>query len=439
VNGRKIFCHGTNHVPLDALHSRDPQHVPALFEMLVDLYCNMVRSWGGNVYEDNAFFDECDRHGIMVWQDFAMACAVYPQTDEFAARIRCEGESVVLKLRNHPSIVLWAGNNEIDQCYGWSRLGVDPNTDIHSRKVLPEVVRRLDPYRPYLASSPYLSPEYVRRGSQSRFAPEDHLWGPRDDFKGPYYSSSRAHFVSEIGYHGCPAIETMRELLPAESLWPSKDNDAWLTHCVRPQPELQSYNYRIPLMAKQIAVLFAEEPQNIEDFIFASQASQAEAVKTFMERWRMGKWRRTGMLWWNLRDGWPLISDAVVDYFGRRKLAYGYLKASQADVCVCISEPETGVHRLMAVNDLISAMETRVTVTDLDSGETLFDRDVQIRPDCSMSIGRLPAASQPAMWHIRWQGPSGEGQNWYLAGPRPFSIESYRGWVSALRQRGALP
>src|SRR4029453_14881874 len=108
-------------------------------------------------------------------------------------------------------LVLWAGNNEIDEAYAWSGLSIDPNTDRLSRQVLPEGVRRLDPLPPPPPSSPYRSPEYVRRQKQIdtlpepfNAQPEQHLWGPRDDFKGPFYTRSLAHFASEIGYHGCP-------------------------------------------------------------------------------------------------------------------------------------------------------------------------------------------------------------------------------------------
>ena len=261
VNGQKIFVKGTNWVPLDALHSRDRRHLEKTFAMAIDLNCNMLRCWGGNVYEDHAFFELCDTHGILVWQDFALACACYPQDEEFIGQIRHEAESVVKKLRNHPSLVLWSGNNENDQAYTeWTPLKRDPNAcDKISRQVLAEVVGKLDPLRNYLPSSPYYSPELMANGLAHDMRPEDHLWGPRDDFKGPFYMSSNAHFVSEIGYHGCPELESMREMLDADKLWPWQENDQWLTKAVRSFPAQTNYNYRIPLMASQIEVLFDKE------------------------------------------------------------------------------------------------------------------------------------------------------------------------------------
>ena len=117
VNGKAIYAQGSNWVPLDALHSRDERHLAGTIEMVLDLNCNMVRCWGGNVYEDHAFFDLCDQHGILVWQDFALACAIYPQDDEMAQQIHVEARAIIRRLRHHPSLALWAGNNENDEAF----------------------------------------------------------------------------------------------------------------------------------------------------------------------------------------------------------------------------------------------------------------------------------------------------------------------------------
>ena len=123
VNGVPILVKGSNWVPADAFHSRDAARYEKILALFIDLGCNFLRSWGGNVYEDDAFFDICDRNGIMVWQDFAMACAIYPQTPEFLEVMRQEAISVVRKLRNHPSLALWSGDNEVDESYYFLRPG----------------------------------------------------------------------------------------------------------------------------------------------------------------------------------------------------------------------------------------------------------------------------------------------------------------------------
>ncbi|MGE5532073.1 MAG: glycosyl hydrolase 2 galactose-binding domain-containing protein [Bacteroidota bacterium] len=434
VNGEKIFAKGTNWVPLDALHSRDPQHLLGAMEMICDLNCNMIRCWGGNVYEDHAFYSLCDENGIMVWQDFALACALYPQTDGFCAVIGNEARTIVRRLRQHPSIALWAGNNENDGFYygGWLAAPVDPNTDRLSREVLREVVRQHDPFRDYLPSSPYMSPEVIATGEPNKYMPEQHLWGPRDDFKGPYYTGSNCSFVSEIGYHGCPNRESLEKMMDPEHLWPWQDNEQWLTHAVRPLPQMTNYNYRIPLMGEQIEVLFSEIPDNLDDYILASQISQAEAKKFFVERFRSGKWQRTGILWWNLRDGWPIISDAIVDYYGSRKLAYEYLKRVQADVCAICDEAADGRHTVHVVNDTLKQAAGHLTVRDLDSGTVLFDSDYTVATNDRLEVGSIPAATQAAMWVLEWTANGQAFRNHYLAGPRPFKLDHFRHWLASL-------
>ncbi|MDW8290210.1 MAG: glycoside hydrolase family 2 TIM barrel-domain containing protein [Armatimonadota bacterium] len=432
VNGVKVFAKGTNWVPLDAFHSRDIQHVQPTVEMLLDLNCNMVRCWGGNVYESDRFFDLCDEHGIMVWQDFALACAIYP--DEIIPAMKAEAEQIVRRLRNHPCLVLWCGNNEIDHTYFWTGTGIDPNTDKISRQVLAEVVRQLDPFRPYLPSSPYVSEEVIRRGGDTNLTPEQHLWGPRDDFKGPTYTYSLAHFVSEIGYHGCPDRRTLEQMMEPEYLWHWQGNEQWLTHATRPLPRMTDFNYRIPLMAKQIAVLFDAVPDNLDDFILASQISQAEALKFFIERWRQRKWRTTGILWWNLRDGWPIISDAIVDYYYRKKLAYVYVQRVQTDVCAMLSEPEAGMHTLIVVNDTLQPAEGQVEVVDAESDLLLLAAAYHVEPNDKSVVGAIPQISSPALWLIRWRDEQGrEYLNHYLAGNRPFRLQQYRQWLQLLR------
>lgn len=435
INGKKVFIKGTNWVPLDAFHSQDSQHLHRTFDMVLDLNCNMLRCWGGNVYEDRAFYELCDEHGVMVWQDFALACALYPQTDDFADSIRREAEQVVRKFRNHASLALWAGDNECDLVYGWAgREQIDPNTNRLTREVLPRVLERLDPHRAYLPSSPYVSPSLFALPSDQRHThmPEDHLWGPRDDFKGPFYTSSKVHFVSEIGYHGCPDVETLRKMFDKDHLWPWQDNDQWLTHAVRPILESTDYNYRIKLMADQIAVLFNIIPENIEDFVLASQISQAEAMKFFIEKFRMGKWRQTGLLWWNLRDGWPILSDAVVDYYYRKKLAYDFMKRIQTNVCAMCREAEAGQHALVIANDTLCPADGSVIVRDVDTQNTLLQSEYRVFANDNTIVGNIPTPSAPSMWLIEYIHSGQTHYNHYLAGSRPFSFNVYKSWLTRI-------
>jgi len=426
VNGVPILVKGSNWVPADAFHSRDAGRYEKILALFIDLGCNMLRSWGGNVYEDDAFFDICDRNGIMVWQDFSMACAIYPQTPEFLAVLRNEAISVVRKLRNHPSLALWSGDNEADQSYFFS--GLDPAHNKITREVLPQVVFQCDPYRPYLPSSPYMAPEVVATG-KTELMPEDHLWGPRDYFKSTYYTQHTAHFVSEIGYHGCPGLSSIQRFVDEHHVWPWKDNPQWVFHST----DMSGNPYRINLMANQVKELFGEIPDNIQDFILASQVSQAEAKKFFVEMTRLKKWRSTGLIWWNVMDGWPQFSDAIVDYYFNKKLAYYYLRRVQQPVCLMVNEPQDWRVRVVVGNDSREDARGHYRVWDADSGETLLEGDYASKANENLELGSIPVFhSGKRLFLMEWTANGHRYVNHYLQGLPPFSLAQYKSWLSKI-------
>ena len=430
INGVPVFCMGSNWVPADALHSRDAGRYASMLELWRETNSNILRCWGGNVYEDHAFFDLCDRQGIMVWQDFSMACALYPMDEGFLAEIRAEAEHVVRKLRNHPSIILWSGDNEIDE-FSWGA-GVNPGDNRITREVLPQVVARHDPYRPYLPSSPYIAPA-VWRAQNLQLLPEDHLWGPRDYYKGRYYTSSPACFVSETGYHGCNSLSSIKGFISPDKLWPWQGNDEWLTHAAEMDGPDGPYAYRIQLMADQIHEMFGCDPDNLPDFILASQISQAEAKKYFIERFRLSKWRRTGIIWWNLIDGWPQISDAIVDYYLDRKLAYSYIRRSQKPFCLMFDEPEDRRLTLYAVNDTRTAKTFTYTVTN-DRDHVILAGSSRVGPDESAPVASIPATAEKRYYLIRWDDGEERGLNHYFANIRDIDLAYYQTLLDALAE-----
>lgn len=429
INGEKVFITGSNWVPLDAFHSRDIERISPAIELAEDIGCNMLRCWGGNVYENDLFYELCDRKGIMVWQDFAMACGIYPQDSEFRRRIAAEARKVVQRLRQHPCIVLWSGDNECDNVYLWSSGGKrDPNTNVLTRKVLPQVLREEDPTRPYLPSSPYIDQEAFAAGE--RFLPENHLWGPRNYYKSDYYLNALCHFASEIGYHGCPSPDSIRRFISPEKLWPYKDNPQWLLHSTSPVPEAHLYDYRVELMATQIRELFGNVPDNLEQFALASQICQAEADKFFIEFFRSAKWRRTGIIWWNLIDGWPQFSDAVVDYYFVRKLAYYYIKVSQQPLCLMLAEPEGSVQRLIAANDTREIAELRYRLMDVETDDVVAEGTAVAMPDAVTTLTVVPFSKYDQRFYvIEWESARGSGKNHYLAGEPPFDLGQYLRWL----------
>ncbi len=438
INGKKIFAMGTNWVPVDAFHWRDEDRLPGILPMLDDLGCNIVRCWGGNVYENDLFYEYCDAHGIMVWQDFAMACGIYPQEDiasggRFAKELYDEVRTAVRRLRNHPSIILWAGDNECDMAFYWGGEKRDPNTNTPTRKIIPEALKVTDLSRPYLPSSPYVDEEAYRSGGEIS---ENHLWGPRDYFKGNFYKNTVCHFASETGYHGCPSPESLKKYIDEDHLWPCLGDRQWLVHAATMDGREDSpYGYRIRLMWNQVETLFGKDEAATADlasFSLASQISQAEAKKYFIERFRLSKWRRTGIIWWNLIDGWPQISDAIVDYYFDKKLAYGYIKRSQQPLCLMFDEPAGGSLTLYAVNDTQDDKTFAYSVED-DSGTVIASGNARVRSDVSAPVCSIPAPAEKRYFIIRWDDGEREGINHYFANMPGIDLEYYRTLLEKLK------
>lgn len=413
INDQKVFLLGTNWVPTDALKGIDDKRMKKAMKLLLDLRCNALRVWGGGSYESDAFYDFCDKNGIFVWQDFMMACATYPQDEVFQKAIRLEAAYQVKRLRNHPSICLWAGDNESDFAYFyWTGTHFSPNKEnFLTRKVLPELLKEEDAERPYLPSSPYLDLEAEKMPGTS--LSEDHAWGPRDYFKGDYYRNVACYFASEMGYHALNSPKSLRKFL--KEPWPLftlKDEKRvptleYLCHSTSVRPDYESpYAYRIELLDNQVATLFKKKPENLKDYSFASQISQAEALKYFIERMRKDMKRNGGILWWNLLDGWPQVSDAIVDYYFDKKLAYEYVKRSQDDLLLFMDEGEN--LDLFVSNRLGVGKEVTATVFDAKTKEVLLSENISVHPYSSKKIHSFSRDDEKKLFILRLADESGK-------------------------------
>lgn len=438
VNGTPIFMKGTNWVPLDAYHSRDKEHVKAAVDMLADLNCNMIRCWGGNVYEDDEFFDLCDKYGILVWQDFSLGCSVYPQDSGFAKKTEKEVASVVRKFRSRTSLALWAGNNENDQAYFWRKVSpkpISPEHDRISRETIPNTIYEYDWTRPYLPSSPYLSPK-VFDSPEKYAAPEVHLWGPRGYYKIPFYTDAIAPFVSEIGYHGCPNRKSLEKMMTKKCVYPwnkkGEFNKEWQAKATMAFQHGKTCITRNSLMVKQAKLLYGECPKDLDDFILASQLVQAEAKKYFIELWRTKKFEnKTGLLWWNLRDAWPILSDAIVDYYGSKKLAYSFIKRVQTDVCAMIDDD----FKLVVANDTLKPAKGHVKVIDADSKKTVFEGDFEVPANAKADIAQLPTQDGQGVLLIEYSVGGKSQFNHYMYGKPPFKLADCKRWVKTINSK----
>ncbi len=430
VNGSPVYMHGCDWSPMDAFHSRDAQHLQKCLDMLVDLNCNMIRIWGGGVYEPDALYDFCDRNGILVWQDFMMGNVEPEQNDSFAKTIADEARSVVVRLRSHPCLALWCANNEQDRSVAshWGENAPDPAGDRISRKTLPRVLRDFDPFTPYIPSSPWWTPDVV--AGKAKLS-QDHLWGPRAQyFKGAFWTANTPTFVSETGYHGCPNVESLKKMMTPECVYPWPDakdkfsfNSEWQCKATVAYPEQGpggGGNGRNSLMPKQAAVLFGQTPDRLEDFVLASQHAQAEALKTWIELSRSRKGRTWGLLWWNLRDGWPILSDGVVDWYFGKKQAYAAIRQSSQDELVMIRDDR----KVIAVNDRFHAVKGTVRITDWESGKVAMVRSFEVAANATAELGAIAWSGQ-GVFLIEAEMDGDRLRNYYLYGDPPFDFTRF--------------
>ena len=433
VNGKRIYLKGTNWVPADAFHSNDAARIPKILELVKDINCNAMRVWGGGVYESDEFYDWCDANGVFIWQDFMMACGAYPHTDRMKAQLKEEAEVIIRRLRRHASICLWAGDNECDSFYFGDYDGrVDPADNVLTRQILPAALHAEDLSRPYLPSSPYISTASYRAG-HAQDTPEQHLWGPRDYFKGRFYHDHTATFASEMGYHGCNSPASIRRFIPEEDLWPETDNAMWKYHAASPELEDSPYTYRILLMSNQIRYVFRQAPEDLDTYARMSQICQAEAKKFFVESFRSHKGVRTGLIWWNIMDCWPQFSDAVVDYYFCRKLAYFYIRRSQQPVCLMMDD-KSGVLTLYGVSDQLNNTAITYRVTDSDTGAVVAAGTAELRADASTPLQAIRDDGGIHFYAIEWTDANGEkGFNHYLQGKPLYDFDWY---LACLKRHG---
>lgn len=429
INGRETFILGTNWIPADALYSQAQARLPKNLQLLDEIGCNMVRVWGGGIYEPDEFYQFCDEHGILVWQDFMMACAAYPQDEWFLNKFRVEVEQTVKRLRNHPSIVLWAGDNECDYFATFHNPGMNPSENRLTREVIPQVLFTEDPNRPYLPSSPY----YDDAWCQTKIMPsENHCWGARDFFKSDYYKTcDNATFISEIGYVGIPLDKSLSKFISEEQLYEFYSDDH-VCHLVNPTAVNPFYIFRADQNLSNVKNLFGAMPKDVKDIPVCSQIVQAEAVKYFIERMRIRKDVKHGIMFWNLIDAWPVVADALVDYFYEKKLAYDYVLKSQQYVCMIMDETEDGI-LLGAVNDTNKQETLRYKVSNVVTGEKMHEGECVVEANGLSNI-LFDWSKDRTFYLIEWETAEGKkGYNHFVSNIQNVSLDEY---LTAIRKCG---
>lgn len=321
VNGKPVFLKGMNWTPCDSIYPRaDRDRYEKLITFARENNINTLRVWGGGIYESDWFYELCDREGILIWQDFMFACGFYPYDEPFMEAVREEAEVVVKRLRSHPSLLVWCGDNEDDWIY-MMHFGKDFYKNPINRWCLPNVCSRLDPLRPYVKSSPFSPSDDMDPNSPD--AGDAHLWYHGHSYKSENYMNVRPRMVTEMGHLALPDMDIVKTFIPENCLWPM-DNEPWRSHSSDPI-RLGWGHYRINSLYDSIKAAGLEKPETLEDMIEKTQRLQAEATRCWVETYSSdpGCW---GVLLWNLADGWPQISDAYIAYPFAPKAAMAVVK-----------------------------------------------------------------------------------------------------------------
>lgn len=332
VNGKDIFAMGADYIPEDHLLGRvNPGTTRKLLEQCKAANFNAVRVWGGGYYPEDWFYDICDELGLMVWQDFMFACAVYDLTPEFEANIRAEFVDNIKRLRHHPSLGLWCGNNEMEQFVSEGNWVSKPS-EVRDylfmyERVIPEVLKQYDPDTFYWPASPssggsFDDPRDPNRG-------DVHYWDvwhgnkPFSDYRNYFF-----RYASEFGFQSFPSMKTIETI--------SDDPADWniFSYIMEKHQRNAGANGKILNYLQQTY----RYPTQFPVLLYASQMLQAEAIKYGVEHFRRNRGRCMGAIYWQLNDCWPVASWASIDYWGRWKALHYYAKRFFAPVMVSCEE-----------------------------------------------------------------------------------------------------
>lgn len=390
VNGRPIFCKGGDYIPQDIFPARVTDS--SVRNMVVDMAManyNMVRVWGGGYYPDEVFYETCDEMGIMVWQDFMFACAMYPGDPEFIANVTKEFDFQIPRISSHPSVVLFNGNNEVD--VAWKNWGFQAQYLIFGKdaekietaykllfqSVLPERVVLFSSV-PYIHTSPLSNwgkDEYYNHGSQ-------HYWGvwhgkdPIEDF-----DKKSGRFNAEYGFQSFPQMSTIRTFAQKED-W-RLDSEVMKNH--------QKSYVGNGMIDKQTKRLYGDAT-NFEDFVYRSQLTQAKAVGIAISSHRIQAPRCMGTLYWQVNDCWPAPTWSSVDYYGNWKALHYRAREDYRAITVLEKTEKLGDEKYYLVSDQPGIQEiTLKTKVYALSGE-LLGEDIhlyELSPLASVLVGDI--------------------------------------------------
>lgn len=333
VNGIKIFAMGANYIPEDQILSRcNPERTRTLLKSCAAANYNMIRVWGGGIYPDDYFYDMCDKLGILVWQDFAFACAVYNADIDFCTNIKQEFIDNVKRIRNHASLAMWCGNNEIESLIQyWGKPVTEEQKEGYLRifeKLIPNVLKHYDPQTFYWPSSPSSGGGYNDSSAENKG--DTHYWDVWHGLK-PFteFKKFKFRFCSEYGFESVPCMKTIRSFA---------DEKDWnlCSPVMEAHQKCEGGNEKLLYYLAQMV----HYPYSFENLAYATQLVQADAIRICVEHMRRNRGRCMGSLYWQVNDSNPVISWSSIDYYGRWKALHYYAKKFYAPVICSIDDSD---------------------------------------------------------------------------------------------------
>ena len=381
VNGHPVFMKGANYIPQDIFLNRPTvQDYIQLIKSAKDANFNMLRVWGGGIYEKDIFYELCDEAGILVWQDFMFACAMYPGNAEFLENVKDEAIQNVIRLRNHPSIALWCGDNEI--LSAWNRWGWKENVlenqgqdivdtvwkayDDVFHNILPEIVEKYDPQRMYWSSSPSSGFGELENGKSG----DNHYWGvwwAKEPFSS--YEKEIPRFMSEFGFQSFPEFNSVKKYTTEE------DWDIY--------SEVMKSHQRSSIGNVTIEEYMNRDynpPQDFPMFLYVGQLLQARGIVIGIEAQRRAMPHCMGSLYWQLNDCWPVASWSGIDYYGNWKALHYRVKDAFKETIISTTETDE-VFNLSIISDKLENTTAKLRFMIMDfQGKIIkdFENDIVI-------------------------------------------------------------
>ena len=336
LNGRPVFAKGANYIPSDNFLPRvTPENYKKTILDAAGVNMNMLRVWGGGIYENDVFYDLCDEYGIMIWQDFMFACSMYPAEGALLDNIHQEAVDNVKRLRNHACIALWCGNNECQDAWlgwGWKR-EIERQNKEYADKIwaqyrqqyhvtLPGVVREYAPGTFYWPSSPF-----AFEGEMSGTTDGDrHYWSVWHG-KAPIsdYDSEKSRFFSEYGFQSFPEFESVKRYAPYPEDWDIR-SEVMMSH--------QRGGDHANELIETYLLNEYKKPRDFRAFLYMNHVLQGDAIKTAIESHRRQMPYNMGTLFWQHNDCWPVASWASRDYYGRWKAQHYYVRKAYDDILI---------------------------------------------------------------------------------------------------------